>query len=65
MHTFEEAANAVYVAVRRGKDVVILTVKKVITRFLNGVMVRTIILSDGSHYAEDSYDGRIWEVKRA
>ena len=63
--TFDEAVNAIYVAVRRGKEVVILKVKKVMTRFLNGEQKRIIILSDGSHYADDnSFSNKMWAVAK-
>ncbi len=63
--SFDEAISRVYVAVRRGKDIVILKVKKVMTSFKNGMQQRVLILRDGSHYADDiSFANRMWEVAR-
>ena len=61
--TFEQAIEMLYVAVKRGKEIVILAVRKIMTRFLNGKQMRVMILSDGSHYSEESFKG-VWEVKR-
>ncbi len=60
--TFDEAARAVFVAVRRGAKFIILAVKKVITSFTAGVMNRMLILSDGSHYFDSDFKGKCFEV---
>ncbi len=58
--SFDEAADSIFVAVKRGPVYKVLAVAKIMTEFYNGIMDRIIILSDGSHYCESKYDGRIF-----
>ncbi len=60
--TFDEAADSIFVAVKREGAYKILAVARIITQFLNGMRQRIMILSDGSHYQEDNFFGRVFAV---
>lgn len=60
--SFDEAADSIFVAVKRAGSYKILAVARIITQFFNGVRQRIMILSDGSHYHEDDFDGRVFAV---
>ena len=60
--SFEEAANKVFVAVKRGSKYIVLAVKRVITSFMGGKMMRMLILSDNAHDFEKDFAGRCFEV---
>ena len=61
--SFDEAADSIFVAVKRAGVYKILAVARVITQFINGLRQRIIILSDGSHYQEgNNFEGRIFAV---
>ena len=60
--SFDEAADSIFVSVKRVGGYKILAVARVIIEFLNGIRHRIMILSDGSHYHEDDFDGRVFAV---
>ena len=60
--SFDEAADSIFVAVKRAGTYKILAVAKVIVQFFNGMRQRIMILSDGSHYREDNFAGRVFAV---
>ena len=60
--SFDEAADSIFVAVKRKGAYKILAVARVITQFCNGIRNRIMILSDGSHYHEENFYGRVFAV---